>query len=212
MHSKAVIDEKNDGQQSIWKVVAGPMGAAYASLIRVGWAAQGPCRRKTAAGQDIEVLNTSAKDSDTLFKRNVQNWLWSKAGATRERYSSFMGTPLVEPVLALLRRKPTEKWNHTHQGMLKAIVADAWNDGAPCPLCQQERHGAWHLWVCPALEVFVREYGMPAEFLRCPRDSAHALFFSKTRIPHPARSYPAPLREAEVEWQVAPGHEPFFHG
>ena len=37
-------------------------------------------------------------------------------------------------------------------------------------------------------------------------------FFSTALIPHPARSYPAPLREAEVEWQVAPGHEPFFLG
>ena len=44
MHSKAVIDEKNDEQHSIWKIVAGPMGAAYASLIRVGSPAQGPFR------------------------------------------------------------------------------------------------------------------------------------------------------------------------
>ena len=82
--------------------------------------------------------------------------------------------------------------------MLRAVVADAFEENADCPLCAQPGLGAWHLWICPAQAVFRREYGMPAAFLECAERGAPVPLFSTALLPHPAAQFPMPL------WQIVP--------
>ena len=182
-------------KEAAWKQIKGPIAATHASLLRVGWSPRTPFLWTTPSGAEINILKLSAKDVATLFKRDVQNWLWQQAGDRHSRYASLAGAPLVEPINALLRKKLSEQWTAAHQGMLRAVVADAFEENADCPLCAQPGLGAWHLWICPALAVFRREYGMPAAFLECAERGAPVPLFSTALLPHPAAQFPMPLAD-----------------
>ena len=83
--AKEAIDKKAAEQSPTWQAVIGPVGAMYASLLRIGWSASKPFFWTTGAGVQVDVLNTSARDIATLFQRSVQDWLWRRSGGFATR-------------------------------------------------------------------------------------------------------------------------------
>ena len=63
-------------KKAVWKQIKGPIVATHASLLRVGWSPRTPFLWITPSGAVINILKLSDKDVATLFKRDVQNWLW----------------------------------------------------------------------------------------------------------------------------------------
>ena len=210
-HVKGLVDRKLNAGETPWPIVRGPAAAAYATLRRIAWTAERPFHWASRSGFPFSVLEASAADVALLFRRDVHDFLRLQAGERRDCYSSFRGAPLCEPIISLLRKKESESWTAEHKGMLRAVVADAFDSSGSCGLCGEQQNGAWHLWACLAIVSFIYNYDLLSEFLQCALRSAQVPFFSTGLLAHPALGYPMPLDHVLVSWEVETGHEPAFH-
>jgi hypothetical protein len=155
-----------------WRGVVHPVAAALTSAVRLGWQlGEDLVSFVSRDGHNLHILRQCPNTVRAVAQLDAQRYLLEKATARAPHLASITHVPYIEPLRALANGRNSLEWTPKHQGMLRAITANAmWPqqrlfqtgavDDPDCKAC-----GAvgttWHRHLeCPASAPFRESYGL----------------------------------------------------
>ena len=210
-----------------FRAACGPVSAAIAACVALGWAHKGGARRGTLGGREIDFNTCSADSAKRLAGRDAELIAWRRAAARHRHLAHLEGPPHLETARRLVSDRSVLP--PSQRGLLKAFLAGKFFRFSVCRCGERfddaERCWAHFAWECPLTEELrstlttpmhsasASSYpGAPTDFVEKIRNFSHTAWVQTALLPDPRQHDPPAASPGIIRWDLHPHDERLFAG